>query len=221
MKIVLSLIFLFFVFCSFAQDSFNDRTLDSLILAQNKEQLIPKSISLVDAPEAYELPILVAISYYPELKGKKIIFKERKIKTTLNARPRFLSLVFSKKQNRTYVVRINKQLKDSIISLKNIPFNAQVGLFGHEFSHFADYQNRSLFGIIRRGFAYLSKKSKTSFEKEIDQKTIEHGLGWQLYEWSYYVQNQSNATTSYKEFKRTTYMTPTEIIAILENLSVQ
>lgn len=221
MKLVQLLIFLFFVISSYSQDSFTDRTLDSTLLSSNKALLTPKSIKLVGAPAAFELPILVAISYYPDLQGKKIIFKERKIKTTLNARPRFVSLIFSKKQNRTYVIRINKQFKDSMILLKNIPFNAQVGLFGHEFSHFTDYQSRSFFGIIKRGFAYLTKKSKTSFEKEIDQKTIERGLGWQLYDWSYYVQYQSNASASYKDFKRTTYMTPTEIISTLEKLSVQ
>jgi hypothetical protein len=155
------------------------------------------------------------------LSGRKIIFKERKIKTTLNARPTIGSLLFSKKSNRTYVIRINSNKSDSIISLINVPFNAKIGLFAHEFSHFSDYQSRSLFGVIARGISYSSKKTKVKFEKEIDLSTINRGLGWQLYDWSNYIQTQSNATHKYKQIKLFTYMSPFEILKIIEPLTVQ
>ena len=51
-----------------------------------------------------------------------------------------------------------------------------------------------------------------SCQKEIDLKTIQRGLGWQLYDWSNFVLNDSNADAKYKEFKKETYMTPESIL---------
>jgi hypothetical protein len=165
----------------------------------------------INCPKELELPLSITLDHFPDLQAKKILIKERRIKTTMNARPTFGSLLFAKRTNRTYVVRINTSSKDSVIRIAAIPFNAKIGLFAHEFSHFTDYQTLSFFGVIGRGFSYLSKKSKMQFEKEIDQKTIERGLGWQLYDWSDYVLNRSNASTAYKQFKAETYMTPNDI----------
>lgn len=100
---------------------------------------------------------------------------------------------------------------DSTIQFNTIPFNAKVGLVGHELAHISDYNKRNFFGIIARLFDYSSKKSKAKFEKEIDISTIKHGLGWQLYDWSYYVLNQSNSSNKYKVFKEATYLTPSQI----------
>jgi hypothetical protein len=167
------------------------------------------------------LSVLIALSFFPELSDSKIIFKGKEIKTTLNARPTISSLLFSKKSNRTYVIRINTNKSDSIISFNNIPFNAKIGLFAHEFSHFSDYQSRSLFGIIARGVSYSSKKTKAKFEKEIDLNTINRGLGWQLFDWSNYVQNESNATFKYKQFKMNIYLSPEDILKTINALTVQ
>jgi len=105
---------------------------------------------------------------------------------------------------------------DSVILLSTVPFNARVGLFGHELAHFADYNSRSFFGVLGRMFAYSNKKGKEKFEKEIDSLTIERGLGWQLYDWSDFVLNHSNGSVSYKEFKRQIYLEPEEIKLIIE-----
>ena len=62
-----------------------------------------------------------------------------------------------------------------------------------------DYSNKGLFGVLGRGLSYSSKKSKEKFEKEIDQRTIDRGLGWQLFDWSNYILQESNADEKYKE----------------------
>lgn len=175
----------------------------------------------LSCPNELELPMLIALDHFPELKAKQIIFKERKINTTLNARPTVISLLFSKRTNRTYVIRINTNQHDSIIQLCNVPFNAKIGLFAHEISHFEDYQKRSFFGVLGRGLAYSNKKAKAKFEKEIDLSTIQHGLGWQLYDWSDFVLNQSKASNAYKAFKAETYMKPHEIKSCIEQLLIQ
>jgi len=113
-------------------------------------------------------------------------------------------------KNKKYIIRINSKLTHPIL-LRNVPFNASIGLLGHEFAHILDYRRKNFFGIFKRGIDYTSKRRKADFEKEVDIITIEKGLGWQLYDWSYFVLNQSMASEKYKAFKRLTYLTPEEI----------
>jgi hypothetical protein len=204
-------------FLSSAQQT-NIRTFDSLdYFSRINEFRSSYGQNKKDIPTHLELPILIALSYYPELADSKIKFKECKIKTTMNARPTFGSILFRSKKNYRFVVRINSSLKDSIIQVNSIPFNAKIGVFGHEFFHFVDYQLKESFHLTKRLFSYGSQRKKEAFEKEIDLGTIERGLGWQLYDWSNYVQENSNATAEYKEFKRIIYLEPEEIKkAILE-----
>jgi hypothetical protein len=163
-------------------------------------------------PEKYKLAILIALSYYPELIDMPITFKECAIRTTLNARPTIGSLCFKNKSKRNYVVRINNSQKEGRITIDEVPFNASIGIFAHEFSHFVDYQNRTFGGVLERLWAYTSKKRKATYEKEIDSMTVARGLKWQMYDWSYYALFQSNASESYKLFKKSTYLKPKEIL---------
>jgi len=175
--------------------------------AKNLEKMFGRNKLI---PEKYKLSILIALSFYPELADTKIIFKESSISTTLNARPKTISLLFGKQ--REYIVRINSSREDSIVTIDEVPFNARIGLIGHEFAHFIDYQDKSLWGIADRLLDYTSKKKKAAYEKEIDLITIKRGLGWQLYHWSYFIQNDSDASAEYKQFKEYTYLSPKEIL---------
>lgn len=162
-------------------------------------------------PEIFEAPVYLALSRFPEFDSTKIICKYSKIRTSLNARPTLLSLLFKNKSNRTYIIRINNSVKDSVIQPDSIPFNALIGLFGHEFCHFIDYNSKNVFGVLGRLTAYASKRSKEKYEKEIDEMTVKRGLGRQLYDWSYYVLYESDATKKYKDLKRLIYLEPDEI----------
>ncbi|WP_375559260.1 hypothetical protein ACE193_16175 [Bernardetia sp. OM2101] len=183
------------------------RVVDSLETIYGKNKKIP---------EKYKLAILIALSYYPELIETSITFKECAIKTTLNARPTIGSLCFKNKSKRNYVVRINNSQKEGMITIDEVPFNASIGIFAHEFSHFVDYQNRTFGGVLQRLWAYTSKKRKAIYEKEIDSMTVARGLKWQMYDWSYYAIFQSNASESYKLFKKNTYLKPKEILEQIE-----
>jgi len=55
-----------------------------------------------------------------------------------------------------------------------------------------------------------------NYEKSIDYLTIKKGFGWQLWQWSDYALNHSNATESYKDFKRKNYLNPDEIIEVMD-----
>ncbi len=169
-----------------------------------------------NAPEEYELAIYSALEYYPELKDNKIRFKQKKIKTTLNARPTMASLLYKKRSKRVYVVRINNSYKrPEVITLDKVTFNAQIGVLGHEYNHFLDYSKRGIFQMINRAFDYVTDHRKAKFEHEIDTETIQRGLGWQCYDWSCYVHYESAATEEYLEFKRKIYLGPDDILEIM------
>ncbi|MGL1887302.1 MAG: hypothetical protein OCD76_12385 [Reichenbachiella sp.] len=163
-----------------------------------------------DIPAEYKDSFLAALAHFPDLQTVDITFLETKIETTLNARPTLASVFKNKKD---YIIRINNDQDGSPILLQDVPFEAQVGLFGHELSHFSDYESKGLFGVIGRAFDMAGKKSRAEFEKSIDHLTIEHGLGEELYEWSHYVLHDSEADEDYINFKRSNYLTPSEILA--------
>lgn len=207
---------IFFFNTIHAQNNRQIRYIDSNDVIQKLDSL-KKVFPLVEnVPRAYELAIYSALEYYPELKDNKIRFKEKRIGTTLNARPTFASLFYKKRSKRIYVVRINNLFdQKEIITLDNVSFNAQIGVLGHEFNHFLDYSKRDFFQLIDRGIDYLTIRRKAKFEKEIDTETIERGLGWQCYAWSCYVHYESQATEEYLAFKREVYLGPEDILRIM------
>lgn len=215
MRKLLSILFLYGSFSLFGQVD-QIRCIDSISVIAQLEELKKEFPLVENVPKEYELAIYKAIEYYPELKDNKIRFKQKKIGTTLNARPTLRSLFYKRKSKRVYVVRINNSYdKKEIITLDKVNFNAQIGVIGHEYAHFLDYSKRDFFQIIDRGIDYLTLRRKAKFEKEIDTHTIERGLGWQCYEWSCFVHYQSAATEEYLEFKRKVYLGPEDILSIM------
>ena len=189
---------------------FSQERLDSLFCVSELDSLEKLFGQDKNILENYKVSILKTLSYFPELKHTKIRFKKAKLKTSLTTRPTFISLFFRRKKNRTYIVRVDDR-KDKI-RVKDASFNAQIGVFGHEFAHIVDYSQRSIFGIIGRGLAYLSKKKKEEFEKSIDRMTISHGLRIQMFEWAKFVLNSPKGSEKYKIFKREIYLEPNEIL---------
>ena len=153
------------------------KVLDYLEFKNNKT--IPKEI---------EKQALLALSFYPELKDTKIIFRLKKRNTPLTSRPRILS-VFRGKKKRAYVITISSQAKDYLdpILFSKLPYNAQVGVLGHEIGHIIDYKKKSSFQLIGLSFKLFNADFVDSFEFNTDQRTIEHGLGYQLLDWSIFV----------------------------------
>lgn len=183
---------------------------------------VPKIDSLREAvgknktfiPE-YELASLVALIHYPELKDTKIEFKTKSLKSTMAARPKGLN-VFRHKGKRLYVIVINNT-EDVKVPVDSVSFNAQVGVIGHELAHILDYENKSSMKVVGNGLGYASKKFRSKFERATDQRTIDHGLGWQCYDWSYYVYHYKNTPKEYLEYKKKTYMSYEEIEDQLED----
>lgn len=163
-----------------------------------------------------------AFSYYPELKDVDIRFKEKKLKTTMAARPSFWS-IFKPDKKRVYYIFINND-KDNpnTVLLNELPENAQIGVIGHEYAHILDYESKSKLELVGYGFKYLTnKKFKKNLENQIDKITIARGLGWQVYNFSSYVFNDASVTQEYKDYKKMFYFTPVEILKqMLENSEI-
>lgn len=164
-------------------------------------------------PKRFEKQILIALSFYPELKDVSINFVQDNIKTTMSCRPSANSL--SRRFNREYIITIDSDDEGEGILLDNVPFNAQIGVIGHELAHIVDFETKNSLDILKLGLDYINGHYPPKFEKSIDEITIKKGLGWQLLDWSNFVLHKSKASESYKDFKRNTYLTPKEILVQL------
>jgi hypothetical protein len=159
--------------------------------------------------KAFELPSLIALSYYPELKDVEIQFIRANIKTTMETRPTTNTTL--KNKNRCYTIFVDNNTEGEGTLLDSVPFNAQIGVLGHEFAHILDYEKRNSGNLAALGLSYLTNDGKMKLEKQTDHSTIWKGLGWQLYDWSDFVLNKSKASEKYKAYKRQFYLQPNEI----------
>jgi len=166
----------------------------------------------------FELQSLIALSYYPELKNIPITFCFYNIKTTAEVRPEYFSAL--KNSNRKYVVYISKNIHTEGVLLKDVPFNAQIGVIGHELAHILDYESRSVTSLFGLAFNYLIIKNHAKYERSIDELTIKKGLGWQELEFADFMENKSMATARYKHFKKVNYLSSFEIEAEIAKMKL-
>jgi len=136
-------------------------------------------------PKGFEKQTLIALSFFPELKDVKIIFRVENKTTPLSTRPSVTGMLRSAKK-RTYIISISKKsisFLDTIL-LDRLNYNAQIGVLGHELSHVSDFINKGFGRMCRLAVGHLSKKYIDRFEFNTDRICIDHGLGYQLLAWS-------------------------------------
>ena len=182
---------------------------------QRFAQLLERYGENKELPEGYELQALLALSHYPELAHVRIRFIVDDVDIPLSSRPHWASLLNSA-QNRTYLVVIDSDRdggRDALL-LKNQPFNAQIGIIGHELAHTVYYLDRSLFGIIGDALCQLSD-CRVEFERATDRRLISYGLGWQRFDHALFVRSQflgSEADAMAVEGGGGAYMSPAELL---------
>lgn len=139
-------------------------------------------------PEEIIPQVLIALSFYPELGDTKIVLRYRKRKTPLASRPRVWS-TFRKRKNRTYVITLSTKSNTILtpILFSNLSYNAQIGVLGHELGHITGYKNKDTWQLLGLYIRLLNAKNVNDFEFNTDRTCIEHGLGYQLSNWSQYV----------------------------------
>ena len=173
------------------------RLFSKIIMSQQIDTLRAQFTNNKFFYEKYELQILIALSFFPELKN------------TMAARPKGIEL-FKGKGTRHYIIYIN-DFPSVKLSPDSVSFNAQVGIIGHELAHIVNYEQISSLKILYVGLSYFNKKFKAKFERATDQRTIEHGLLWQCYDFALYVHNSKNTPAEYITYKKQFYMSPEEI----------
>jgi len=177
------------LFSQIPQKHFNQDSLSQeYYLALKKEFGNHKKI-----PAAFEKPILIALSYYPELKNTPIRFRLRSRHTPLQTRSSWTGL-FKRKEIRDYVITISENTESSLIPLlfKNVSFNAQIGAAGHELAHVADFSGYGFIQTLIHGARNVSAKYLDRFEFKTDSICIAHGLGYQLLDWSENLRKKMN-----------------------------
>jgi len=171
----------------------------------------------------YEKQMLIALSYFPELKDIKIEFRLKNRETPLATRPSLFSMFRSAKK-RTYIITISRKSTNYLdaIVFGNLNYNAQIGVIGHELCHISDYLNKGFGKMSNVAFIEIfSKKAVDKFEFNTDLNCINHGLGYQLLDWSINVRenlkrvNWLGAVNLTADEKSERYMNPSTIKNIL------
>ncbi len=170
-------------------------------------------------PSRYEKEILTALSFFPELKQHRVDFVLRKGYAPLSSRPTFGGLLRSARR-RKYKVFISTGSGngwDSII-LAHAPYNARIGVLGHELSHVLNFSQMSGLQLAWLGVSHVSKKYMNRFEYRTDSLCIAQGMGDYLYAMSIYARKSFGSTdpeqlqvTAQKSNYRERYMGPASI----------
>ncbi|MTI32510.1 hypothetical protein [Xanthovirga aplysinae] len=163
-------------------------------------------------PKQYETPILIALSYYPELKEDHIDFVLTNSSSPFYSIPNIKSLHKGNKHWK-YVIGISKKVIPGYdhALLENLHLNAQVGVLGHELAHILHYKSLKREEIIALGIKYLfSLEFRAQFEKNTDRRTITQGLGWQLYDWAKTLRKEGRLYHSHLYINKF-YLTPGRI----------
>jgi hypothetical protein len=171
-------------------------------------------------PLQFEKQILIALSHYPELKNTSII-----IQTKPKHSPGFTRVtwggLFEPPARRHFLIVISDSTEKMLMPLifKNLSFNTQIALIGHELAHVTDFLRKTTLEFIKHGINNVSARYIDRFEFNTDAICIEHGLGYQLLEWSRYVREKMHTVNwdgpdyAHRPKKRERYMNPSTIIA--------
>lgn len=164
----------------------------------------------------------IALSHYPELADVKIEFRYKKgIKNSfMQAQPRFGD-AFKRKEDRTYYVYMSNKflIEDEEFSMAEVPSDVIIGWLGHELGHIMDYRNKSTLELMNFGVRYLtSEKFIKKAERKADTFAINHRMGNYIFATKDFILNHSSLADSYKARKARLYLSPAEILAMVNDL---
>lgn len=198
-------------------DSMNAQ-FDSLSRIYGKNKIIPKP---------FEKQIIYALSFFPELVNDKIEFAIVKGDDNIIATRPLFSSVFKRSSNRSYIVTIQDSSRSRRLpSFVFANANGQVGILGHELCHIVYFKNRTGLGLIGLGINHISTRFMDRFENKTDSMDIERGLGYQLIDWSDFVQagfrkmNGNASPAPAREPARERYMSVASIRRVMSKSKV-
>lgn len=213
--LIMSLFFFSNAFSQIPHKYFNEDSLDVNYFNALKNKFGRHKI----IPAIFQKPILIALSFYPELKNTPILFRIKRRHTTLQTRSTWAGL-FKRIDKRSYVITISDSTEPALTPLlfKNVSFNAETGAAGHELAHVADFSGYSFLHLLKHAISNISPKYLDRFEFKTDSICIAHGLGYQLLAWSKNVRKQMNTVNwrgpdyVHKPQNTERYMNPSTIL---------
>lgn len=173
-------------------------------------------------PGKYREIILHALSFYPELKNLRIIFRLKDYSFyPYSTRPSLASF-FRKASGRNYIVTLREKAPPPLLQalFKNLPQKAKTGILGHELAHIVQYNSLSKTGLIKTALGFFISSFRKKFEWHADLLTIRHGLGNALYEHAAYIRSIPGYTEKRKAINKN-YLHPAEILTLLKRLLKQ
>jgi hypothetical protein len=162
-------------------------------------------------PPEIEKNVLIALSFYPELKNAKIHFILKKnIKTSvMQAQPVFTSLL-RKRKNRRYRINISAHfnLIHSDLPILEIPDTVFIGWIGHELGHILDYEGKTNAQIVSFGYRYLFHPT---FVKHAE-------MGHYIVATKRFILDHAELPQAYKDKIRRLYLSPDVIVEQVKKL---
>lgn len=173
----------------------------------------------ITAPDSILKEAEKAMSFYPALKNTEIEFKFNDMvrKNFMQAQPTYKS-IFRSKENRGYIILISKEFKveNEIFTIGEIPSDVLTGWLGHELGHVMDYRSRSTVGMLFFGLKYLYSHSHIQeVERAADDYAVRHGMGEYILKTKEFILNHTSLSEKYKKHMRKFYLSPEEILELI------
>lgn len=163
-----------------------------------------------------------ALSFYPELKDTPITFKFKKNikKSTMQAQPKFASLL-KPRGSRSYIILISEKfhIEGEEFKVVDVDDDIMIGWIGHELGHVMDYRDRGKFDMIIFGLKYLfSSAHIKEVERAADTFAVEHGMHEYILATKNFILNNTSISPEYKARIKRLYMSPEEIMELVNKL---
>lgn len=171
-------------------------------------------------PVSIQTEVEEALSYYPELEKIHIEFKFRrkKMKSFMQAQPKFSSLLH-RRSKRRYIIQISEKfnIDGKEFDVNHVPSEILIGWLGHELGHVYDYLDRSTINLIGFGANYIfSRSSIKTTERSADLNAILHGMGDYIFKTRNFILDHTELSEKYKKKIRKLYLSPPEILVLIE-----
>jgi hypothetical protein len=173
-------------------------------------------------PESIFKEVSIALSHFPELADTPIEFKfKSNIKRSfMLAQPKFMD-VFKNKKKRAYYIMISEtvRIEDEVFTVSEVPTDVLIGWIGHELGHIMDYRERSGFNMVVFGIRYMfSKGFIKEAERAADTYAVNHGMGNYILATKDFILNHTSLSEAYKNRIKRLYMSPEEIMVLVDEL---
>ena len=177
-----------------------------------------------EIPLSIKDQVEVALTHYPQLKDTPIAFRFKKEikKSTMQAQPTYAS-IFKSRKNRAYVILISEKfhIEEEIFSILDVEDDVLIGWIGHELGHVMDYRNRSTLNMISFALKYLfSTAHIQEVERAADTYAVKHGMYQYILATKNFILNNTSISPKYKNRIKRLYMSPEEIMELVNHLDI-